>query len=322
MCPARPMGFASILTGRVTHNTAVLGVLGVGKTHLAWELIQRMLAHGIKVIVLDITGQYSEHLSDICPPDTETAVTDKLNTDTAENLDNSAVRGEQAGNVSEFTDAVRELLQAFLDGEERLLVLNPSRLEVSRMEGRPSSGRANLLLRLTMVEITHIIAERVLSLVDDKFTDRARVCLVLEEAHSLVPEWNSAVHEGERSAVNGTARAILQGRKYGLGCLLITQRTANVTMSILNQCNTILALRTYDATGMGFLQNYIGTSHAQLLAALPERHAVVFGRASSCHTPIILKLNDTAAFRSNFWEQRVGDIPVTQPPSEDDDVPF
>jgi hypothetical protein len=91
--------------------------------------------------------------------------------------------------------------------------------------------------------------------------------------------------------------------------LLITQRTANVTKSILNQCNTILALRTYDPTGMGFLQNYIGTSHAQLLAALPERHAVVFGRASSCHTPIILKLNDTAAFRSNFWEQRVGDIP-------------
>jgi hypothetical protein len=72
----------------------VLGVLGVGKTHLAWELVQRMLAHGIKVIVLDITGQYSEHLSDICPPDTETAITDKLNADTAENLDNSAVRGK------------------------------------------------------------------------------------------------------------------------------------------------------------------------------------------------------------------------------------
>jgi len=172
-----------------------------------------------------------------------------------------------------------------------------------------------------MVEITHIISETLLSLVTDQFTDQARVCLALEEAHSLVPEWNSAVHEGERSAVNGTARAILQGRKYGLGCLLITQRTANVTKSILNQCNTIFALRTYDSTGMGFLENYIGASHAQLLAALPERHAVVFGRASSSNAPIILKLNDAAEFRAGFWAPRMDDIPATQPPHEDD-IPF
>ncbi len=109
----------------------------------------------------------------------------------------------------------------------------------------------------------------------------------VEEAHSLVPEWSSTVNEAERSAVNGTARAILQGRKYGLGCLLITQRTANVTKSILNQCNTIVGMRIYDATGMGFLENYIGSAHARLLASLPERHAVVFGRASSCNAPII-----------------------------------
>ena len=73
-----------------------------------------------------------------------------------------------------------------------------------------------------MVETTQVIAETLLALVSDEFSARARVCLVFEEAHSLIPEWNSAVKDGESSAANGTARAILQGRKYGLGCLVVT----------------------------------------------------------------------------------------------------
>jgi DNA helicase HerA-like ATPase len=53
-------------------------------------------------------------------------------------------------------------------------------------------------------------------------------------------------------ATAATARAILQGRKYGLGCLLVTQRTANVTKTILNQCNTTFAMRMFDDTGKDF----------------------------------------------------------------------
>jgi uncharacterized protein len=76
--------------------------------------------------------------------------------------------------------------------------------------------------RLTIVQITHIITETVLRLVTHTFSTRARVCLVYEEAHSLIPEWNSAVNDGDSSAANGTARAILQGPKYGLGCVVVT----------------------------------------------------------------------------------------------------
>ena len=62
----------------------------------------------------------------------------------------------------------------------------------------------------------------------------------------------------------------------GLGCLLITQRTANVTKTILNQCNTIFAMRTFDDTGKEFLSNYIGRDYAGVLPSLSERHAVLF----------------------------------------------
>ena len=55
--------------------------------------------------------------------------------------------------------------------------------------------------------------------------------------------FNSIVVKDDSNHANGTAKVILQGRKYGLGCIIVTQRTANVTKSILNQCNTIFALR-------------------------------------------------------------------------------
>jgi DNA helicase HerA-like ATPase len=132
-------------------------------------------------------------------------------------------------------------------------------------------------------------------------TDRARVCLVYEEAHSLVPEWNSLVAEGDRAATARSARAILQG--HGLGCLLITQRTANVTKTILNQCNTIFAMRTFDNTGKEFLSNYIGSDYAGVLPSLEARHAVVFGKASSCENPVLVRFNDRPAFVDAFRQQ-------------------
>ena len=77
---------------------------------------------------------------------------------------------------------------------------------------------------------------------------------------------------------------------------MITQRTANVIKSVLNQCNTIFAMRMFDETGLGFLKNYIGDDYADLLSSLEERHAVVFGRACSARQPIMIKLNDRQDF--------------------------
>src|SRR2546421_12494623 len=89
------------------------------------------------------------------------------------------------------------------------------------------------------------------------------------------PEWNAVASEGDKAATNGTAKAILQGRKYGLGCLVVTQRTANVTKTILNQCNTVFALRVFDSTGMEFLRNYVGDDYSSVLSTLENRHAIV-----------------------------------------------
>jgi DNA helicase HerA-like ATPase len=148
-------------------------------------------------------------------------------------------------------------------------------------------------------------------------TDEARLCLVYEEAHSLVPEWYSVAAEGDKAATATSARAILQGRKYGLGCLLVTQRTANVTKTILNQCNTIFAMRTFDDTGKDFLGNYIGSDYASILPSLQPRHAVVFGKASSCENPVLVRLNDQDGFRQRFRQLNVPRRPQPAPTEVD-----
>jgi hypothetical protein len=55
---------------------------------------------------------------------------------------------------------------------------------------------------------------------------------------------------------------------------------------------------------MEFLKNYIGEDYAGVLSTLEDRHAVVFGRASSCRDPVLTRLNDRADFIREFREPK------------------
>jgi hypothetical protein len=59
-------------------------------------------------------------------------------------------------------------------------------------------------------------------------------------------------------------------------------------------------MRTFDETGKDFLSNYIGLKYATKLSTLQERQAVVFGRASSCENPVMIRLNDQKDFHRVF----------------------
>ena len=302
----------------VTHNTAILGILGIGKSFLAIELVERMIAAGIKVICLDLTNQYADHLSDFLDADYEAR----------ELADLTAVGGrgaarqnkEEGGTRNAFKAKVVEQFREFLDpaNARYLRVYNPTRFDVWQQTGGYYNGSA-AMASLTPCEITAIMSEATLEVAQEQgMTDSARVCLVYEEAHSLVPEWNSVAAEGDKTATAASSRAILQGRKYGLGCLLITQRTANVTKTILNQCNTIFAMRIFDDTGKDFLSNYIGSDYATVLPSMEARHAVVFGKASTCDNPVLVKLNNRDEYLAAF---RQNNPPRALPPAEGEAAP-
>lgn len=318
--PNTPYGVRLDVSECVTHNTAILGILGVGKSYLAIELVERMIAQKIKVLCLDLTNQYETLMSDFLDPTYEASKRADL---IAAGSGGAAHQNKElGGSRNAFVTTVIEQIRAFLsdDDDHYLWILNPAQFRVTKQVSGWNADTA-AFQRLTASEITSIFSDAALHVCQELgMTDDARLCLVYEEAHSLVPEWNSVAAEGDKLATAKSARAILQGRKYGLGCLLITQRTANVTKTILNQCNTIFAMRTFDDTGKDFLGNYIGSDYASILPSMQPRHAVVFGKASSCENPVLIRLNEQNAFRSRFRPDNPPRKPEPMPVLEPDDA--
>ena len=121
-----------------------------------------------------------------------------------------------------------------------------------------------------------------------------KVVLVLEEAHTITPETNFLGDFGDYSTnkalVNKMTQIALQGRKYGVGLLVVAQRTANVSKTVLTQCNTVVCFQAFDETSFTFLGNYVGKDMVQALPNLLQFHAVVAGKAVKSNMPMIIDL--------------------------------
>lgn len=247
----------------VTHNTAIIGVTGSGKSYLAFHLIEAMARNGIKVLILDISRQHDIYLTQHSPVPLRTPgeVKDWLESPAPIGIHQFALDSDGYPKVT--ADFVHAAFNEI------------SKTPLRRGENIP-----------------------------------ARLCCVFEEAHSLIPEWNQVARQGDEREVNRTARTILQGRKFGMGALIITQRTANVTKTILNQCNTMFALQSFDQTGLDFLRNYMGEEYAHAISTLPTRHAVLVGKASSSTRPLLFSVVDM----STRWT----DLPDDTPGGEDE----
>lgn len=277
----------------VTHNTAILGILGIGKSCLTFELLQKLIENTeVKVFCFDLTNQYNRELPRYVDPGliqnelTPTSITALR----AGNNNGNAANPGTWGNEALYKTTLNTEIDAFVSSTRRILIMNPDLHNISK-----AGSQFNITQKvdLTPAEKARIISERLIVKASSQGESSiARYLLVFEEAHSLVPEWNSVANDGDKNATNGTAKVILQGRKYGLGSLVITQRTANISKSILNQCNTIFALRVFDDTGKQFLENYIGSDYSNVLPTLEERHCIAIGKALRLKQPIILELNN------------------------------
>jgi len=282
----------------VTHNTAILGILGIGKSCLAYELIGKVIAKNVKVICIDITNEYYSDKGLLSYIPTDQIVFELGDTEKKELKDskNTIVQSDpsKSGNHERYAQIVNDALAVFLESDKKVLILNPDLHAATKGE---KIGYNIYTTDLTLAEKTRIITERLfVHALNGGQSEVAKYMMVFEEAHSLIPEWNSVSYEGDKTATNGTAKVILQGRKYGLGSLVVTQRTANVSKSILNQCNTIFALRVFDDTGKGFLENYIGEDYSSTLPTLEERHAIAIGKGLKLKQPVIIELNDKKYF--------------------------
>ena len=114
--------------------------------------------------------------------------------------------------------------------------------------------------------------------------NRMPLLLICEEAHRYVPRGDSAAFSATRA---GLERIAKEGRKYGVGLGLISQRPAELSETVLAQCNTIIALRTTNETDQAFVKRAFPDSIRSIvdaLSALRTQEALIVGEAVTVPT--------------------------------------
>lgn len=102
------------------------------------------------------------------------------------------------------------------------------------------------------------------------------VYIVLEEAHRYLGEGANAL---TREFANRIAR---EGRKYGIGLLLVSQRPTELPKTALAQCGTIIALRLSSGDDQSTIRAALPDSVSGLAAVLPSLRtgeAIISGEA-------------------------------------------
>jgi DNA helicase HerA-like ATPase len=88
--------------------------------------------------------------------------------------------------------------------------------------------------------------------------------VVLDEAHRFVPE-------GDETSAHRTLSMIAkEGRKYGTGLMLVTQRPSEIDSGVLSQCGSLIALRITNAADRAKVGSAVPDDLGGLVEQLPS----------------------------------------------------
>jgi hypothetical protein len=272
-------------TEYMDYHTAILGVTGSGKTELALDILRHAVEQGIKVVCIDLTAQYEKRLTDLSPVSLSLSpeVSSELSAKLFEAETGPYGAGAEKRALKAFTESLRadvsKSIKDFLTSTDE-----NARVGIITLE-EISNTKATLF-------ITELYLTCLLHFARDNPNTCPRILIAVEEAHTVMPE-PGTMGLGDydsRGLVSKIAQIALQGRKYGVGLLVIAQRTATVSKSVLTQCNTVVSFNCFDDTSLKFLDNVYGASHVSLIPNLPPLHAVIFGKGLRSERPLIVAI--------------------------------
>jgi hypothetical protein len=268
----------------IDSHTAILGVTGSGKTELAFDIIRKAAESGIKVVCIDLTSQYAGRLAGLTPANL--SISAKLSTELGQKLMDVETGQYGAGAEKKALKVFSDKLRADVGKSVSDFLTSKSeqtRVGLIQLEEISNTQATLFITELFMTCLLHFAKEN---------KECPRVLIVVEEAHTVMPE-PTTMGLGDfssRGLVAKIAQIALQGRKYGVGLLVIAQRTATVSKSVLTQCNTVISFACFDDTSLGFLKNIFGEAHTELIPNLPPLSAVIFGKGVRSERPIIVKI--------------------------------
>ena len=87
-------------------------------------------------------------------------------------------------------------------------------------------------------------------------------------------------------------RIAKEGRKYGIGLMLVSQRPSDVEATVLSQCNSWLILRLTNSSDQEHVSKFLPDSLlglTKMLSSLTRREAIFVGEAAAL--PSRIKIN-------------------------------
>jgi DNA helicase HerA-like ATPase len=115
------------------------------------------------------------------------------------------------------------------------------------------------------------------------------VLLVLEEAHNFVPA--RANTDAEQNSITTTKQIAQEGRKFGVGLILISQRPSRLDETTLAMCNSFIIMRMVNPADQNFVRKVIeslGEDEAKLLPDLDKGEAILSGQL--INFPVLVKM--------------------------------
>ena len=268
-------------TKLLNFHCAILGTTGTGKTILSLEIIENLMSNGIKVFVIDITGEYNKKLSKLNPQKLTFSKSDDL-----EKLFQDIETGQYgaANEKKKYYDfiaaeenSVYKQINDFINSDSLLGLMDLDKL-------------SNTLGSLKVVELYIKSIFKYAKMAFENNDNFNGLEIVLEEAHSIIPEMH--LYNTNKAEFNSSVQTIsqvaLQGRKYNVGLLIISQRTALVSKTILSQVNNFFTFSIRDNTSLDFLKNIYGNEDLETLCNLEQYHMLAHGNAINSEKPIIV----------------------------------
>jgi len=137
----------------------------------------------------------------------------------------------------------------------------------------------------------------------------------MEEAHTFVKRYKVDAENQDAASVccQVFERIAREGRKFGLGLVLSSQRPSELSPTVLSQCNTFLLHRISNDRDQDLVHRFVPDNLKGLLRELPSlssQNAILLGWASEL--PVLVRMNDLPkaqqpqSYDPDFWDVWTG----------------